>query len=103
MPCTSTNACSIRRNPSSRCDKKAMNYFRLILDRVKAELQQLQAAGTIPAGLDFKSVGIDPPKDPKHGDVSTNAAMVLAGPAKMKPRDIAVPLAERLKNFPDTE
>ena len=79
-----------------------MNYFRLILDRVTTELQVLQAAGTIPAGLDFKSVGIDPPKDPRHGDVSTNAAMVLAGPARMKPRDIAVPLAERLAKYDDT-
>ena len=67
-----------------------MNYFRLILDRVKAELVALQQAGTIPTDLDFGNVGIDPPKDPRHGDVSTNAAMVLAGPAKMKPRDIAV-------------
>ncbi len=80
-----------------------MNYFRLILDRVKTELMALQTAGTIPAGLDFANVGIDPPKDPRHGDVSTNAAMVLAGPAKMKPRDIAVPLAERLKAHDDTE
>ena len=80
-----------------------MNYFNLLLDRIRGELGKLQAAGTIPAGLDFKNVSLDPPKDPKHGDVATNAAMVLAGPAKMKPRDIAVPLAAALQTYDDTD
>ena len=48
------------------------------VDRIRGELGKLQAAGTIPAGLDFKNVSLDPPKDPKHGDVATNAAMVNA-------------------------
>ena len=80
-----------------------MNYFSLLLDRVKSEIEALQVAGTLRGGLDLRSVSIEPPKDTKHGDVSTNAAMVLAGAAKMKPRDIALPLAARLGAFPDTE
>ena len=80
-----------------------MNYFSLLLSRIKTELEALQAAGTLPPGLDFAAVGLDPPKDPKHGDVSTNAAMVLAKPAGKSPRDIATALVERLKAYPDTE
>ncbi|MSP19945.1 MAG: arginine--tRNA ligase [Alphaproteobacteria bacterium] len=80
-----------------------MNYFKLLLDRIKKDLEALQAAGTLPAGLDSNAVSLDPPKDPKHGDVATNAAMVLAGPAKMKPRDIATALAAKLSGYNDTD
>jgi arginyl-tRNA synthetase len=49
------------------------------------------------AGLDLTRVVVEPPKDPTHGDMATNAAMVLAKEAKTKPRDLAEKFAERLR------
>lgn len=58
------------------------------------------AAGTLPAGLDTANVAVEPPRDAAHGDMATNAAMVLAKPAKMNPRAIADALAARLQELP---
>ncbi len=96
-----TSGYSTRAAANSQSDK--MNYFNLLLTRIKTEMEDLQAAGTLPLGLDFGPVGLDPPKDPRHGDVSTNAAMVLAKAAGKSPRDIASALVARLKAYPDTE
>ena len=52
-------------------------------------LNSLVAAGALPAGLDFGNVTVEPPRDPSHGDLSTNAAMVLAKPAGTNPRALA--------------
>ena len=54
-----------------------------------AALDALEAAGTLPGGLKRGAITVEPPRDPSHGDLSTNAAMVLAKPAGMKPRDVA--------------
>src|SRR6185312_15335638 len=54
-----------------------------------------------PDGLDLTRVAVEPPRDPAHGDLSTNAAMVLAKPAKMPPRDLAQKLAARLAQESD--
>ena len=48
---------------------------------VSAALDALVAAGTLPAGLNRGAVAVEPPRDPAHGDLATNAAMVLAKPA----------------------
>ncbi|MBC6443690.1 MAG: arginine--tRNA ligase [Rhodobacteraceae bacterium] len=73
-----------------------MNLFADIHTLVTRSLWELQEEGVLPDGLDFTSVTVEPPRDTLHGDMATNAAMVLAKPAKMKPHDIAVPLAARL-------
>ncbi|WP_397541492.1 arginine--tRNA ligase [Roseovarius salis] len=73
-----------------------MNLFSEIRGRVLEALGALQAAGDLPEGLDTAAVTVEPPRDPAHGDMATNAAMVLAKPAGMKPRDIAGLLADRL-------
>jgi len=75
-----------------------MNIFRHFETRVNAILTELTAEGGLPGGLDFSRVTIEPPRDPSHGDLSTNAAMVLSKPAGMKPRDLADQLAKRLEN-----
>ncbi len=59
---------------------------------VVAALDDLVTEGALPRGLDFGRVAIEPPRDPTHGDLATNAAMVLAGPAKANP----MALAERI-------
>jgi arginyl-tRNA synthetase len=64
---------------------------------VAAALDALEAAGTIAAGLDRKAVTLEPPRDASHGDLSTNAAMVLAKPAGMPPRALAEALAAQLR------
>jgi arginyl-tRNA synthetase len=78
-----------------------MNLFRHFLDIVAAEIGELARAGVLPAGLDTSRIAVEPPRDPAHGDISTNAAMVLAKPAGMAPRALAEKLVERLKRRPE--
>ncbi|WP_410217453.1 arginine--tRNA ligase [Paracoccus sp. (in: a-proteobacteria)] len=73
-----------------------MNLFNDIRAVVIGALKQMAEAGELPQGLDLANVAVEPPRDPAHGDMATNAAMVLAKPAGMKPRDIADTLAARL-------
>ncbi len=70
-----------------------MNLFAEIKSLVIEKLEALVSAGTLPEGLSFANVTVEPPRDALHGDLATNAAMVLAKPARMKPRDIAEALA----------
>ncbi|MFC3087508.1 arginine--tRNA ligase [Tabrizicola soli] len=77
-----------------------MNLFADIRELVVAELQALMAEGALPAGLDLAAVAVEPPRDAGHGDMATNAAMVLAKPAGMPPRAIADALAARLMEDP---
>jgi arginyl-tRNA synthetase len=68
---------------------------------VTAEIGELVRDGELPAGLDLARVAVEPPRDPTHGDVSTNAAMVLAKPAGMAPRVFAEKLVARLRKESD--
>ncbi|MDR3498702.1 MAG: arginine--tRNA ligase [Parvibaculum sp.] len=77
-----------------------MNIFRHFEERVEAALASLAAEGALPAGLDTSRVAVEPPRDPSHGDLSTNAAMVLAKPAGLNPRALAEKLAAKLKAEP---
>jgi arginyl-tRNA synthetase len=80
-----------------------MNFFSYLSDIVNKELEKMSGSGVLPEGLDLKNVSVEPPRDSSHGDVATNAAMVLAKQAKMKPRDIADALAARLEDNADIE
>jgi len=73
-----------------------MNLFADIRALVLDCLDAMVAEGALPHGLDFANVAVEPPRDAAHGDMATNAAMVLAKPAGLKPRDIAEGLAGRL-------
>ncbi|WP_299887410.1 arginine--tRNA ligase [uncultured Ruegeria sp.] len=73
-----------------------MNLFSEIRGLVLDALAQMQSEGALPEGISFDNVAVEPPRDAAHGDMATNAAMVLAKPAKMKPRDIADLLAGKL-------
>lgn len=73
-----------------------MNLFADIRLTVLQSLETMVADGVLPAGLAMANVTVEPPRDAAHGDMATNAAMVLAKPAGMKPRDIATALAEKL-------
>lgn len=74
-----------------------MNLFTDIRTLVLQALAAMTQEGVLPEGLDLAAVTVEPPRDPGHGDMATNAAMVLARPAGMKPRDIAGHLAEHLR------
>jgi arginyl-tRNA synthetase len=75
-----------------------MNFFKAFRDIVINKLEELTRTGQLPAGLDFTRVTVEPPRDPSHGDLATNAAMVLAKAAGSPPRAIAEPLAEALRS-----
>ena len=70
-----------------------MDLFAEVKGRVLAAVERLASEGRLPGGLDLSAVTVEPPRDPAHGDMATNAAMVLARPARMAPRDIAEALA----------
>jgi len=78
-----------------------MDVFAEVEGKVLSALGALAAEGRLPGGLDLGAVAVEQPRDPSHGDLACNAAMVLAKPAKMKPRDIADALAAVLKDDPD--
>ena len=73
-----------------------MNLFNDIRDLVLAEVAAMVAAGELPQGLDTSGISVEPPRDAGHGDMATNAAMVLAKPAGLPPRQIAEGLAAGL-------
>ncbi|MEM6608026.1 MAG: arginine--tRNA ligase [Pseudomonadota bacterium] len=77
-----------------------MNLFTDIRTTVLAALDGLEAEGVLPEGLDRGNVTVEPPRDAAHGDMATNAAMVLAKPAGLKPREIAEALATKLADDP---
>ncbi|PDH57656.1 MAG: arginine--tRNA ligase [SAR116 cluster bacterium MED-G06] len=73
-----------------------MNIFRFFDEELQQIIQDLQTAGDLAAGLDTSRVVFELPRDVAHGDLACNAAMVLAKPAGMKPRDLADALAAPL-------
>jgi arginyl-tRNA synthetase len=77
-----------------------MNVFSDIRAAVLDGVAALVRDGELPEGLPLDAVAVEPPRDPGHGDMATNAAMVLAKPAGRIPRDIAAALAERLRGDP---
>jgi arginyl-tRNA synthetase len=77
-----------------------MNIYADVAARIVSILEQLKAEGALPADISFANVEATPPRDPTHGDVASNAAMVLAKAAKKKPREIADVLAAKLKASP---
>ena len=66
-----------------------MNIYHYFETEISSILNGLVAAGTLPADLDHAGISCETPRDPSHGDLATNAAMVLAKRAGMKPRDLA--------------
>jgi arginyl-tRNA synthetase len=75
----------------------AHNIFAEMLDRVHRASGELIAAGVLPPDIDQSRVTVEPPRDPTHGDMATNAAMVLAKDAGKKPRELAEAIAEKLR------
>ena len=73
------------------------NIFAAVLDKVRAANDALVADGVLPAGIDQSRVVVEPPRESAHGDMATNAAMVLAKDAGAKPRALAEAMAAKLR------
>ncbi|VWX58802.1 Arginine--tRNA ligase [Sphingorhabdus sp. 109] len=77
--------------------------FHIFQKHIDAILDELTDAEILPSGVDRGNVTLEPPRDPSHGDLSTNAAMVLSKAAGMKPRDLAGKIAEKLDALDDVQ
>ena len=74
--------------------------YAALLDGV---LDELVAEGALPEGLERRGVTVEPPRDPAHGDLATNAAMVLAKGAKTNPRALAEAIKPKLEALPPVD
>ena len=80
-----------------------MTLYTRFAAHIDAALDTLVAAGTLPGGLDRRNVTVEPPRDASHGDLATNAAMVLAKPAGTNPRALAEAIAVELGKLDEVE
>jgi len=69
----------------------------VVLDKVRAACTGLIGDGVLPGGIEHSRIALEPPRDAAHGDLATNAAMVLAKNAGKKPRELAHEIAEKLR------
>ncbi|MGE5509726.1 MAG: arginine--tRNA ligase [Bacteroidota bacterium] len=80
-----------------------MNVYAHVEARLSAALAAVQAEGGLPRDVTVPNIEVEPVKDAQHGDVASNLAMVLAKPARAKPRDIAERIADKLRSEPAFE
>jgi arginyl-tRNA synthetase len=78
-----------------------MTLYARFAAHLNTALDALVAAGDLPAGLERRALTVEPPRDPSHGDLATNAAMVLAKPAATHPRALAEKIAAELEKLPE--
>lgn len=76
-----------------------MNIFKIIHNEISAILEAMISSGELPADTSISAVTAEPPRDASHGDVSTNAAMVIAKTAKKNPAELAKIIAEKIKSI----
>jgi arginyl-tRNA synthetase len=76
-----------------------MNIFAHFQAEVLKALAKMEKAGELALGLDTARVTVEPPRDPSHGDLATNVAMVLAKPAGLAPRALADKLIPHLQSL----
>jgi arginyl-tRNA synthetase len=74
-----------------------MTLYTRFAAHLDAALDALVAAGDLPAGLNRNAITVEPPRDASHGELATNAAMVLAKPAATNPRALAEKIADQLR------
>src|SRR6516225_3131213 len=73
------------------------NIVAAVLHKVRAANAALIDEGALPAGIDQSRIAVEPPREAAHGELATNAAMVLAKDARRKPRELAGLIAARLE------
>jgi arginyl-tRNA synthetase len=80
-----------------------MTLYARFAAHLDAILDALESEGALPAGLERRAVAVEPPRDPSHGDLATNAAMVLARPAGTNPRSLAGLIAPKLAGLDEVD
>ena len=78
-----------------------MNIFALFTDHVRDAVRALGSDGIVVAEAALDRIVVEAPRDASHGDLATNAAMVLSKEAGLKPRDLAEKIVARLAVLPD--
>ncbi len=78
-----------------------MNVFHRFTTHVRTAVETLAKAGVFAAPPDLDRIVVEPPREAGHGDLATNAAMVLAKDAGLKPRDLATKIAAELEKLPE--
>ena len=79
---------------------KAQTLYAAFAARIDAVLDALEKEALLPPGASRHAVNVEPPRDPAHGDLATNAAMVLAKAAGSNPRALAGHIVEKLAGDP---
>lgn len=74
-----------------------MNIFADFNARIIKAVEALDLKDKDGASPDLSRIAVEPPRDASHGDLATNAAMVLAKPTGQSPRALAERLAEALR------
>lgn len=77
-----------------------MNFFHSFREEILKTLNTLVQRGSLPEGLEFDKITTEPPRDPSHGDLATNAAMVLSKLANKNPRELGELIGQELKTLP---
>jgi arginyl-tRNA synthetase len=80
-----------------------MNIFQDFTARIRAIVEPIVAEAKPAGAADVDRIVVEPPRDPSHGDLACNAAMVLAKPLGMKPRELATRIAAGLAGDPDVD
>ncbi|HYD37350.1 MAG TPA: arginine--tRNA ligase, partial [Allosphingosinicella sp.] len=80
-----------------------MTLYARFAAHLDAILDALEGEGTLAPGLERRAVAVEPPRDPAHGDLATNAAMVLAKPAGTNPRALAASVVPKLAALDEVE
>lgn len=78
-----------------------MNFFSLFRQKIFNIISLLQHENKLPPDLDLARIAVEPPKDPQHGEIATNVAMVLAKPAGITPRQLADLIINHLNGLPE--
>ena len=84
-------------------DDQTSTLYARFAAHIGAVLDALEAEGGLPPGLSRTAVAVEPPRDPAHGDLATNAAMVLAKGAGVPPRALAERIVPRLREVEEIE
>jgi len=74
------------------------DIFAIQLQKVRAAIAALIAEGILPSGIDQSRLAVEPSREAGHGDLATNAAMVLAKEARSKPRELAEHIVAKLRD-----
>ncbi|EKE09216.1 MAG: hypothetical protein ACD_16C00205G0012 [uncultured bacterium] len=77
-----------------------MNFFHTFREEVLKAIEKLVQQRILPEGLELDKITTEPPRDPSHGDIATNAAMILSKAATKKPREVGELIAKELKALP---